>query len=491
MPNQKPISVLFATAELTPLAKVGGLADVAGALPPVLLELGVDVRVVLPKYGTIDENKYPCRLLASDVTVPTGAGPEKVSIFETKIPGTEVIIYLIDNLKYLGQNGIYFDRTAFVESISEVHRFLFFSQALLSIPRALNWYPDIIHCQDWHVGIAPALLKLAGQKEPKLKTIKTLFTIHNLANQGKWKRAEALNFLGIAEKEFPGPGEPADINLIQQGIINSNLINTVSRTYAQEIVTPACGEGLEADLLKRQKDLSGIVNGLDQKRFNPETDPDIAANYSINAIEKKSLNKQALQELCGLPINSEVPVFSLISRLTDQKGIELVAECVPTIVENGGQLVFLGQGAENFEKMASSAQERFPKNVYAKIGFDAVLAQKIYAGSDMFLMPSRFEPCGLSQLIAMRYGTIPIVRATGGLKDTVADYDPKTRSGHGLVFADYSSQALREAIIRALRVFTTNKADWLMLVQRAMSYDSSWITAAREYLNLYQKLISQ
>ncbi|MBU0707719.1 glycogen synthase [Patescibacteria group bacterium] len=484
------IKVLFATAELNPIAKVGGLADVAGALPPILHELGVDIRVVMPKYGIIDENKYPCKKIHSDIDVTIDNNTEKIDIYETKIPDTEVIVYLIDNHKYLGQNGVYFDKTAFVDSIGEVHRFLFFSKAILPIFSSLNWYPDVLHCQDWHVGILPALLNLEETKQPELEKIKTLFTVHNLANQGSWEKSEILDFLGLSDDNIPSLAvNPKDINLIQQGIMNADLINTVSRTYAKEILTPEYGEGLEGDLAKRKDVLFGIVNGIDQKRFNPSTDPDIAANFSLQNIDQKMVNKKDIQKICGLKVDEKIPLLGIITRLTNQKGIELVADSAETIVKAGGQLILLGTGADNYEKMMTELQAKYPENVHAHIAFDAVLAQKIYAGSDVFLMPSRFEPCGLGQLIAMRYGTLPIVRATGGLKDTVPDYNPDDHTGTGFVFDEYTSASFVKSVKRALDVYKNDPDNWNKLVKSALEYDSSWDTAAKEYLELYKKLI--
>ncbi|MDP3964437.1 MAG: glycogen/starch synthase [bacterium] len=484
----KKISVAFATAELTPIAKVGGLADVAGALPPVLKELGVDIRVILPKYSVIDDAKYPSKKIAEDILVEVNGRTEKISVFEMAIPNTKVTIYLIDNKDYLGENGIYFAPTAFADSLGEVHRFLFFSQAIVQLFRALDWYPDILHCQDWHVGILPGLLNLAEAEEPRLKKIASLFTIHNLANQGAWKKEDILSFLGLKESNLPSlSADPKNVNLIQQGILNADLINTVSRTYAKEILTPEYGEGLETELQGRRDDLSGIVNGIDQARFDPAKDPDIAVHFNLETIQDKKKNKAALQEACGLPVDGATPVFGIVSRLTDQKGIEHVAASAATIAKRGGQLILLGTGAKNFEEMMTEAQKQFPTSVSAHLKFDAALAQQIYAGSDFFLMPSRFEPCGLGQMIAMRYGTIPIVRATGGLKDTVTDASQS--EGNGFVFEPYTSEALNEAINRAFDLYNDNPEAWLSLIKQAMIYDSSWSTAAEEYVRLYEKLL--
>jgi starch synthase len=409
----KQISVAFATAELTPIAKVGGLADVAGALPPAIKALGVDVRVFLPFYETIDRAKIKLTKIAESVTVPLGETSDTVTVYETTIPDTDVTVYLIENPQYLSHGDIYFERTAFVTRFVEFQRFLFFVRSIPFVFKALNWQPDVIHCQDWQTAMLPAFMSIDN---PDHKT-PSLFTVHNIANQGIWKKDEILSWLGLKEEQLPTLSAlPDKVNIMQQGIIAGQLVNTVSRTYAEEILTPEYGFGLEGDLQTRRHDLSGIVNGIDQNRFNPETDTQISANYSVDTLDRKSLNKATLQKDCGLTVDASLPLFGLVTRLTDQKGIELIAEALPKHLSAGGQFVALGQGGEKFENMLKQLAEKFPQSTKVVIGFDAKLAQEIYAGSDFFLMPSRFEPCGLGQLIAMRYGTVPIVRATGGLR---------------------------------------------------------------------------
>ena len=482
----KPLSIAFAASELTPIAKVGGLADVAGALPPALKELGVDVRVLLPFYQTIDRTKYALKLIAQDVAVPLGKSNELVSIYEMAIPGTDVPVYLFENEKYLSHGDIYFERSAFVTRFVEFQRFLFFVRSIPRVFRALNWQPDVIHCQDWQTAMLPAFMSIDN---PATK-IPSLYTIHNIANQGVWKKDEVLSWLGLTENQLPSFKVQSDkVNMMQQGIMTGRLINTVSRTYAQEILTPEYGFGLEDDLQKRRDDLSGIVNGIGQQQFNPATDPEIAKHYSIDSLDKKAINKRALQEACGLPVKPNAPLFGLVTRLTDQKGIELIAEVLPKHLAAGAQFVGLGQGGEKFENLLKQLAQQFPQAVSVTIGFNAKLAQEIYAGSDLFLMPSRFEPCGLGQMIAMRYGTIPIVRATGGLKDTVTDYQQSQATGDGFVFTDYTAAALDEATSRAVALYSSNAVAWRHLQTMAMSYDSSWHKAAEEYLQLYQKLV--
>ncbi len=480
------MNVLYATSELTPIAKVGGLGDVAGSLPKAIKNLGVDIRVVLPRYDIIDEKKYSLQFLG-ERKIKFGQIDELVKIYQTKIPDSSVPVYLIENKRYLTSGGIYFEKSAFVEKFAEIERFLFFSYAVYQLfgeESKLLWQPDIIHCQDWHVAIIPLLIKLK-----KLK-IKTLLTIHNLANQGKWNAQEIFDFLGIKGDEidslkirFNG-----DLNLIQQGILNADFINTVSPSYAQEILTKEFGEGLEETILKRKNNLFGILNGIDEERFSPEKDKEIKVNYSIRSLEKKKENKKDLQQITNLSITDE-PLFGFISRLTDQKGSELIYQIADRLVKLGCQIVFLGQGQDYYENQLKELIKKYPKNIFTKIGFDPSLAQKIYAGADIFLMPSRFEPCGLGQMIAMKYGTVPIVRAVGGLKDSVEDTKIVNGKvfGTGFVFKKYEAEELFQTIKRALNFFQ-NKKIWRKIQENGMRKDFSWKSSAKKYLQLYKKL---
>jgi starch synthase len=487
------MKVLFASSELTPIAKVGGLGDVSGSLPKALNSLGVDIRVVIPCYELIDKKKYQLKFLG-ETKVNFGQVDERVKIYQTKIPNSEVIVYLIENENYLSKNGIYFEKTAFVGSFKEIERFLFFSQAILKIFEIINWQPEIIHCQDWHTAVLPLLVKLK-LKSQKLK-VKSLLTIHNLANQGRWNAQEIFNFLGLKGDEIEslkvrfGP-EQIDLNLIQQGILNADFINTVSPSYAKEILTKKFGEGLEETLKKRKKDLFGILNGIDYEIFSPEKDKEIKVNYSINDLEKKEINKKELQKLCQFEM-IDGPVFGFIARLTNQKGSELIYQIVPKLIKDKCQFVFLGQGEDFYENQLKELAFKFKGNVYTKIGFDPSLAQKIYAGADIFLMPSLFEPCGLGQMIAMRYGTPPIVRNVGGLKDSVKNVRifKNKISGNGFVFKKYSPLALLRTIKIALRLFK-NKKIWRKIQKNGMKEDFSWENSAKKYLKLYHQLLKK
>jgi starch synthase len=500
------VKVLFVASECAPIAKVGGLGDVIGSLPKALKDLGIDVRICLPKYAIVDFKKYKFELINRNIKVKD----EKVKIYQGFLPesdprsiGDKVPVYLLENEKYFGENGVYFEKSAFVSSLKEIERFLFLSQAALKIFPILNWFPQIIHCHDWHTAIVPMALKIKHQKPSfhlwkrgrrreqtslrpaKIKNIKSLLTIHNLANQGKWNPQETLSFFDFKDEEINSlktRGEDGNFNIFQQGILNADLINAVSPTYAKEILTKEYGEGLEKFLLRRKKELFGILNGIDEKRFNPETDPALKVNYSYQNLERKIENKTHLQEILNFKKNPEIPLFAFIGRLTSQKGIDLIIEIIPELVKMGCQLVILGVGNPDYEKKLLELSQKYPQNVSAQIKFDPVLAQKIYGGSDFILIPSRFEPCGLVQMIAMTYGTIPIARKTGGLADTIED--GKT----GFLFKKYEAKSFLETIKKALNLYQ-NKEKWQKLIEEAMKKDFSWQKSAQKYLKLYKKLL--
>ncbi len=485
----KKIKVLFAAAELTPLAKVGGLADVVGALPKALAAHGVDVRVVIPRYSIISLDTLPHRVVAENVTVPFAHTTERVTIIETTLPGSSVPLWLIDHERYLGRDGVY----PSPEVVAETTRFSFFSTAVLSLFNAVDWWPDIVHCHDWHTSMIPVLMKILGAKDSRLRGIRTLLTIHNLALQGMQAADELFDQMGISTSDLPqlSQRDSTGTHIIQlvQGILAADRLTTVSPNYAKEIMTPEYGAGLEKIIASRSQALSGILNGIDDVRFDPEDDPDIAYHFSVNDLSDKKNNKQALQTMCGLPVQEHIPTIGIISRLTDQKGIDLVESVGDTLLTKPLQLAVLGAGAKGLELGLQKLAQRHSGNAYVRIGFDAAFAQKIYAGADMFLMPSKFEPCGLGQMIAMRYGTVPIVRATGGLVDTVENIDA-AGNGDGICFTQYSGSELLNAVDRALALYQNNKV-WHTVVQRIMVKDFSWSASSRKYIDLYRALIEK
>lgn len=483
----KKLKILIIAAELTPLAKVGGLADVIGALPKALKKLNQDVRIIIPKYGIINEKKYKLKKIKSKIKIPFEGDFELVDIYKTNLPDSTVPIYLIDHQKYLGNNGVYMSADASSDgSATEAHRFTFFTRAILETFKELKWQPDILHCHDWHVGLLSPLVKALKIKIP------TLFTIHNLAYQGVYNSKTVLRMLN-AKKLMALPSIKMELkkhdylNYLEQSILNADLINTVSPNYAKEILTKEFGCGQEKNLKLRKKDLSGILNGIDVEKFNPATDPDIPFKYSAQKLNNKLKNKSALLRLCKLKTNNKTPLIGVVGRLTEQKGFDILLPIMEDLLKLNIQFVLLGTGDKRYEKEYKKLA-REHNNFYAKLDFDAALAQKIYAGSDIFLMPSRFEPCGLGQMISMRYGTLPIVRATGGLKDTVTDF--KQSHGTGFVFKNYKAEELLKTTKRAIDSFNNQKNKWSGVQKRAMTQDFSWTKSAEKYLKLYTKLIN-
>lgn len=486
----RQLKILLVSSEVVPFAKTGGLADVAGSLPKALSTVGAedvgnDVRVAMPKYKDVEDGKY-----LVDFPVEIGGHNETCIIRETGIDAQfngrqkRISVYLVDNYHYFYRDGMYmFD--------DDAERFIFFCRSVLEMLEQINWQPDIIHCNDWQTGAVPFLLKTHYRNDDFYNKIVTVFTIHNLQYQGNFSK-QTLKLLGVGDDyfrpellEFYG-----SVSLIKTGILYADVVNTVSRTYAREIQTAERGERMDGVLRMRSRDLYGILNGINYHEFNPQTDPRIHRNYDQNNLHNKKENKFALQKEMGLTVR-DIPVIGLISRLVDQKGLDLLAEIVDDILKMDIQLVVLGSGDEYYENLFKDMKKRHPEKMGLYIGFNSILAQRIYAGSDMFLMPSRFEPCGLGQLISLRYGTIPIVRFTGGLADTVREYDYNTGTGNGFIFRDYSGKALQEAIGRALRLYSEEPERWKGLVKNAMELDFSWARSAVEYLQLYQEAMQK
>lgn len=468
----KKIKVLFVAPECAPFVKVGGLADVIGSLPKSLKKLGVDVRIILPKYGTIKEKEWNLKKISF-----FHLDKEKIAIFQTLLPKSNVIVYFLENKKYFSQKEVYLSSKEF----KGFEKFLFFSKAVLEIFQKIKWKPEIIHCNEWETAILIPLLKIKFRNQKS--KIKTVLTIHNLSVQGKWNAKDIFQFLNLKGDEIKSLKEKdndGDFNILQQGILNSDIVTTVSPTYAKEILTKSYGFGLEKEL-KRKKPV-GILNGIDTEVFNPETDTNLKANYSVKNVEKKIENKIELQEILKFEKNEKIPLLGFIGRLTSQKGIVLFEKVIPRLVKKNLQLVFLGVGEKRYEKMLLEFSRIYPKNISAKIEFNPVLAQKIYGGTDIILIPSLFEPCGLIQMIAQRYGTIPVARKTGGLADTIEN--KKT----GFLFKKFSPESFLGAIEKCLLAFQ-NKKEWQRIVKRAMKKDFSWEKSAKKYLKIYQKLI--
>jgi len=477
------LKVLFVSSEVAPFAKTGGLADVVGSLPQAIKELGHDVRVVMPQYSKID-SKYLSQI-------------EPVLYFRTRVVWRDdyvgvnklerdgIINYFIDNKSY-------FDRTTLYENDDKHVQFAYFCRAVLEMLPKVDFKPDIIHCNDWQTGPLSIMLKEDYQIYDFYKDIKTVYTIHNLRYQGVFGKEILEDTLGLPYKYWNWGVVCHDdcVNYMKMGIEMSDMITTVSKTYAEEIKTAEFGEGLDYVMRMNGDDLYGIVNGISYKDNDPETDERIYANYNSGDLTGKSENKRGLQEELGLPQAAEIPMIGLISRLVDQKGLDLIASVIDELMEEEVQLVILGTGNNQYEKLFREIARRYPQKVSANIKYDATLAQKIYAGSDIFLMPSKYEPCGLSQLFSLRYGTIPIVRETGGLNDTIQSYNEVTGEGNGFSFTYYDAQDMLYTIKRTIS-FYQQKEIWTKLVKRGMESDFSWKSSAKEYLKLYSKLVDK
>ena len=491
---QKILKVLYISSEVSPFAKTGGLADVSESLPKELKESAHDIRIFMPKYGTINERKYILRevIRLRDIQVPVG---NKIAIANVKssfLPNSKVQVYFIGNKEYFNRNGYYTDPKTNKDWQDNAERFIFLSRAALEILKILHWQPDIIHCNDWQTALIPFFLKTVYQEDDFFKDVKTLLSIHNLSFQGIFNKKEFQHF-GISQEYFK-PGSALEffgkINFLKAGIIKADVLHTVSKKYAQEVQqADEYGFGLQNILKKRSKDLFGIINGVDYSIWNPETDKLIPNNYSKRDIKGKMENKKALVQAQGLPFKNGVPLLATISRLTDQKGFDIITKSIEKLMQLDLQYIILGIGDTKYHKLLEKYANKYPDKLAVNIKFDDELAHQIEAGADMYLMPSKFEPCGLNQLYSLKYGTIPIVRETGGLADTVKNFSAETGRGYGFVFEEFSSDALIGIIKKAVAVYQ-NKKLWKKLIDRAMKLDFSWRVVTEKYLNLYNSLLN-
>ncbi|HJZ47402.1 MAG TPA: glycogen/starch synthase [Roseiflexaceae bacterium] len=483
-----PLKILLMAAEMVPFAKTGGLADVTGALPKALKAQGHDIRVAMPRYGRIDRDRFHVAEALAPFPVPMNDHNEDAALLQAIVPSAngEVPVYMIDNAHYYDRDGIYMYE-------DDADRFIFFCRASLEGMKQLGWQPDVIHCHDWHTAIVPNWLKTIYKDDPFYANTACVYTIHNLAYQGVFGY-RVLEIAGVDEFGFIAhPDTPAlndVVDFMGRGIYYADIINTVSETYANEILLPEFGEGLDPLLRDRRNRLYGVLNGIDTEINNPATDQYLAKRYDVGNLAGKVECKLDLQREAGLPQSRTTPLIGVISRLADQKGFDLIDQIIEPLLRNNDlQIVVLGTGDQRYHERLNNIRARFPKQIAVFLTFNAPIAQKIYAGSDMFLMPSRFEPCGLGQMIALRYGSIPIVRETGGLADTVRNFDPTTGEGNGFSFRPYDSMALYAAIIRALEDYHYRNT-WQQLILRAMSADHSWETSARRYVDLYRRAIT-
>jgi starch synthase len=491
-PQSHPLAkrrVLFVATEAVPYVKTGGLADVVGSLPFALMKLGCEVAVVLPRYRAISPERYKLKSEFKGIPVPMGMGEMNADILSTRLGDTHGTVYFIQNDRYFDRDGLY--GTPEGDYHDNAERFAFFSRAVLEMLKVLNWTPEILHLNDWQTGLVPAYLKTLYGTQAPYASIRTLFTIHNMAYQGIFPKY-VLPMTGISWDEFRHEKlEFYDqVNYLKTGLIYSDALNTVSPRYAVEIQTDEFGHGLQGVLKDRSADLSGILNGVDYGEWNPSTDKEIPAQYTVKNHEKKMESKKKLLRELGLQFKPQTPVIGLVSRLVDQKGLDLVTEVIQDFLGLDVQFIVLGTGEPRYEAMFQSLAQRFPDRLSVQLKFDTRLSKMIYAGSDLFLMASRFEPCGLGQMIAMKYGSIPLVRKTGGLADTVENLSLDGKKGTGFVFENYRGEELLFTLKRAVEAFHQPKL-WKELVQRAMTQDFSWDASARHYLGLYGQVLGK
>jgi starch synthase len=476
------MKILFVSSEAHPFMKTGGLGDVAYALPKALRKLGVDVRVIIPKYSDIKEEFRSKMLTLSTFNVPVGWRNQYGGLQYLEYDG--IPFYFIDN-------EYYFKRPSSYGYQDDGERFAFFCRAVLEgINHMIDFTPDVIHLNDWHSGMIPPIMTEHYSHNPRFYNIKTIFTIHNLQYQGLFPREILGDLLSLSDDYFTEDKVKYydGVSFMKGGLNFSDKITTVSKSYAEEIRTPFYGEGLHGLLQVRSSDLSGIVNGIDTELFDPKTDNELFFNYDYNNLDIKLKNKVELQKSLNLPMDESIPMIGMVTRLAGQKGVDLVAHIIEELLQLNLHLVVLGTGEQKYEDMLRYYSGVSPDKLSVNITFNNTLAKRIYAASDLFLMPSLFEPCGIGQLLALRYGSLPIVRETGGLRDTVQSYNEYTNMGNGFSFANYNAHDMLYTIKRALG-FYENKNLWNSIVKNAMMEDNSWRKSATEYKELYASLI--
>ena len=483
------LKILIAASEIVPFAKSGGLADVVGALPKALPALGHDVRVVMPRYYVVDKDKYALKPLEGALGVPMGImGEEWACVYEGELPDSDVPVYFVDHEGFFGRKGLYGENGS--SFIDNDNRFIFFSRAVMQLAKKLHFHPDVIHANDWHTAIIPLMLNTHYAYDPDFAYTGSLLSIHNLQHQGRFYKG-AMSVLDVGWEHFNKDEleEYGGINFLKAGIVHADAISTVSRKYAEEIRTWEFGWGLEGLINAYSYKLSGILNGVDYNEWNPTSDPHIANAYDFNDLSGKEVCKSALQQTFNLPMRSDVPVIGFVGRLVEQKGIGLIHSAIWRLMHMDIQIVLLGMGEKWAEAFFSDIAARYPDKFACYIGYREDMAHQIEAGSDMFLMPSLFEPCGLNQIYSLAYGTIPIVRATGGLDDTIENYSSEYRSGTGFKFYDATPDALVGTVKWAVDTWCHDKAGFDQLRCNGMQQRFDWEVAAKGYVALYHAII--
>lgn len=474
------MKILYAASEAKPFAASGGLADVACSLPQALRKRLVGCRVIMPLYSSIPQELRDNMQFIAHITVPVAWRRQYCGIFQAKY--NNVTYYFIDNQYYFKRDGLY-------GYYDDAERFAFFSRAILEVLPYLDFKPDIIHCNDWQTALTPVYYSLFYATRPGYENIKTIFTIHNIQYQGKYGKELLNEVLGISEEDASCLEYDGCVNFMKGGIEMANRVSTVSPSYAKEILDPWYSYGLDGILRQREWKLTGILNGIGNDQYDPANDTDIYANFSIEDMSGKAVNKACLQKEMGLPERPDVPMIGIISRLVAHKGFDLVEAVFDELLWNSDvQVVVLGSGEKEYEDFFRAMQAKYPEKLSLRLGFYPDLAKKIYAGADIFLMPSKSEPCGLAQMQALRYGTIPIVRETGGLRDSITDSGDN--AGNGFTFASYNAHDMLHTIYRALEGYA-NAEGWAILRKRAMECDYSWKSAAGEYIKMYKEVLEQ
>lgn len=477
------VNIVFAASEATPFIKTGGLADVIGSLPQALRQLGAEVRVILPKYADIPDYWKEQMRTVSEFTVNIGWRNQYCGLQQLVHEGR--VYYFIDNEYYFRRSGIY-------GYGDDAERFVYFSRAVAAALPQLDVVPDIVHCHDWQTALVPFCMKVHHRDQPFYEGIGTVFTIHNLQYQGRFSKEWLQDLIGIGDEYFSPDGLEfyGDGSCMKAGLLYADLLTTVSQTYAEEIQTPTFGEQLDGVLRQRAEHLYGIVNGIDNGSFDPMKDPALYVSFR-NSQTRKAMNKLELQQELGLPARTDIPMIGLVSRLVEQKGMDLIECVLDSILQLDLQLVILGTGDWHYEQMFRDAAARYPDKLSANILFDDTLSRKIYAASDLFLMPSRFEPCGLGQLIALRYRSVPLVRETGGLKDTVEPYNEFTGEGTGFSFTNFNAHDMLHTVERAVSFYSKQPEHWGQIVKNISKTDFGWGHSAKSYRELYGSLMLQ
>jgi starch synthase len=489
----EPLRILFVSAEVAPFAKTGGLGDVIGALPKALATLGHDVRVVMPFYRTVREGNFALAEAYADLQVPLIVGTRATRVWQSPLPGSEesghpVPVYFLEQDEFFGRPGLYGTQDG--DYPDNAIRFTYLCRAALTLAARFEAFPHVVHCHDWQTGLIPAYLRVLPWLDARLSSVATVFTVHNLAYQGVFP-AWAFPFTELPPQLFQPDGVEffGSMSFMKAGLLYADGLTTVSPSYAEEICAPDLGFRLDGVLRARRSALTGILNGADYTVWSPEHDSAIAAPYSATDLSGKVACKKALLQMFDFPSDLDTPVIGMISRLVDQKGFDLVAAALDRLLALNVRFVILGSGYAPYEEYLTRLRTTFPEKIGVRLGFDDALAHQIEAGSDCFLMPSRYEPCGLNQLYSLRYGTIPIVRATGGLRDSVEPFNVTTGQGTGFVFEEASGEALLAAVNEALGVFA-NRPAWQQLVQNAMRQDFSWERSASRYVERYRQLLA-